>query len=125
MKKMKCCGYDPWSLMFLLVNLLIRRQDSQHNKTQHKAKHCYAECHLCSVSFMLSVIYKPFAMSVIMLCVVMLNVVMLTAVMLCVIMLNVVMLTVVMLSAVNNYLVVHLVTHMYTCQCCPIPLITT
>jgi hypothetical protein len=49
--------------------------DIQHNDTQHKTEHCYAECHLRSVSFMLRIIYKPFAPSVVMLNAVMLSVV--------------------------------------------------
>jgi hypothetical protein len=31
------------------------QQDIYHNNTQHNAEHSYAECWLCSVSFMLSV----------------------------------------------------------------------
>ncbi len=49
----------------------------------------YAECHLCCMSFMLSITNKPFVLSVVMLDVVMLNVVMLNVVMLNVVMLNV------------------------------------
>ncbi len=40
----------------------------------------YAECHLCLVSFMLSVTNKPFMLSVIMLNAIMLSVVMLNVV---------------------------------------------
>jgi hypothetical protein len=40
----------------------------------------YAECHLCRVSFMVSVTYKPHLLSVVMLNVVMLTVIMLTTV---------------------------------------------
>jgi hypothetical protein len=57
----------------------------------------YAECHLCAMSFMLSITYKPFIMSVIMLSDIMLNVIMLNVIMLNVIMLNVNMLNVIML----------------------------
>ncbi len=60
---------------------------------------CDAECHLCSVSIMLSVAYKPIMLSVIMLNVVMLSVVMLSVIMLGVVMLGVVMLSVIMLNA--------------------------
>ncbi len=34
-----------------------QHNDIQHNNTQHEAEHCYPECRLCSVSFMLSVIW--------------------------------------------------------------------
>jgi hypothetical protein len=54
------------------------------------AEHFYADCHLCSLSLMLSVTCNPFILSVIMLNVVMLNVVMLGVVMLRVVMLSVV-----------------------------------
>jgi hypothetical protein len=35
--------------------------------TQHNAEHCSAECRLCSVSFMLSVTYKPFVLNAVIL----------------------------------------------------------
>ncbi len=60
----------------------------------------YAQCHLCSMSFMLSVVNKPSMVSVIMLNVVMLNVVMLSVIMLNAIMLCVVILSVVLLNVV-------------------------
>jgi hypothetical protein len=43
---------------------------------------CYAECHLCEVSIMVSVLSKLIVLSVVMLNVIMLNVVMLIVVML-------------------------------------------
>ncbi len=46
---------------------------------------CYAECHLYSASILVSVTYKPFKLSVVMLSVVMLSVVMLSVVMLSVV----------------------------------------
>jgi hypothetical protein len=49
--------------------------DIQHNYTQHKAEHSYAECLLRFVSFMLSVIQKPFMLSVIRMNVIRLSVV--------------------------------------------------
>jgi hypothetical protein len=42
----------------------------------------YAECHLCRVSLMLSVTYRPFVLSVVMLSVVMQSVVKLSVIML-------------------------------------------
>jgi hypothetical protein len=54
-------------------NNLIR--DTQHNDTQHNVVDCYSECHLCSVSIMLSVQNKPIMLSVILLSVIMLSVV--------------------------------------------------
>ncbi len=51
---------------------------------------CYAECHLCLVSIMLSVANNPIMLSVIMLNVVMLSSVMLSVIILIVIMLSVV-----------------------------------
>ncbi len=56
------------------------KRDIQHNNAQHNAEHCYAECQLCSVSFMLSVINKPFILTILMLNVIMLSVVMLNVV---------------------------------------------
>ncbi len=44
------------------------------------AVHCYAECRLCCLLFMLSVTCKPDLLNVVMLSAVMLNVVMLSAV---------------------------------------------
>ncbi len=38
-----------------------------YNDTQHNAEHCYTQCRLCWVSLMLSVTYKPFMLSVIVL----------------------------------------------------------
>ncbi len=76
------------------------RHATKHNNAQYKAEHCNTHCHLFSVSFMLSVIYKRFELSVVRPNVVMLNVVMLHVVMLNVVMLNVVMLNVVMLIVV-------------------------
>ncbi len=45
-----------------------------------KAEDCYAECHLCLVSLMLSVTYKPFVVSAVMLDVIMVSVVLLNVV---------------------------------------------
>ncbi len=45
-------------------------------------EHFYAECHLCMISLMLSVTYKPFVLSVILLSIVMQNVIMLSVVLL-------------------------------------------
>ncbi len=47
-----------------------QHNNAQHNDTQHNAEHCYADCQLCSVSFIVTLIYKPFMLSVIMLSVV-------------------------------------------------------
>jgi hypothetical protein len=68
-------------------------------------QYCLTDCHLSSVSFVLSVTSKPIILSFIMLnvimrCVIMLNVVMLKVVMLNVLMLNVVIQCVIMLSVV-------------------------
>jgi hypothetical protein len=63
----------------------------------------YADCHLCSVSHIFSVIMSVTmltSLSVIMLTVIMLTVIMLTVIMLNVIMLNIVMLNVIMLNVV-------------------------
>ncbi len=56
--------------------------DIQYNDTQSNVVYCYAECHLCSLSIMLSVANKPIMLSVIMLDVIMLDVFVLGAVML-------------------------------------------
>ncbi len=54
-------------MTFSSVTLTIRmnKKDIHHNDTQRNAKHCYAKCCLCSESFMLSVTFKPFMLSVI------------------------------------------------------------
>ncbi len=65
------------------------------------ADHCYAECHLFIMSLMLSVTYKPFILSVIMLNYVVLSAFILSVIVQCVIMLSVVMLNVVMLSVMT------------------------
>jgi hypothetical protein len=52
-----------------------QHNDNQHNDTQHNVDHCCVECQLCSHSFMLSAIYKPFMRVS---CVILLNVVMLS-----------------------------------------------
>jgi len=44
------------------------------------AERCYAECHLCLLSLMLSVTYKPIMLSVVMLNVVMMTVIVLSVV---------------------------------------------
>jgi hypothetical protein len=54
----------------------IQHKISQHNN----AEHCYAECQLCSVSFMLSFTGKLYMLRVIMLNVVMPTVIKLTVV---------------------------------------------
>ncbi len=61
---------------------------------------CYAECHLCWVSTMVSVANKLFMLIVIMLSVIMLIVIMLSVIMLSVIMLSVIMLNTIMLSVI-------------------------
>jgi hypothetical protein len=49
----------------------LHHNDTQHNDAQHNGEHCYAECQICSVSFMLSGTNKPLMMlSVVMLSVV-------------------------------------------------------
>jgi hypothetical protein len=51
-------------------------EDIQHYDTRHNSEHCYAECQLCSMSFILSVIMLNVdTLSAIMLNVVMLNIV--------------------------------------------------
>ncbi len=72
----------------LNIKSSLRRYDIQLNDTQHNNKWkatlsimalnvecCYAEGHLCSVSFMASVANKPIKLSVIMLSDIMLSVV--------------------------------------------------
>jgi hypothetical protein len=61
---------------------------------------CYADCHLCRVSCLLSVVNYPFMLSVIMLNVILLSVIMLNVILLSAIMLNVIMLSVIMLSVI-------------------------
>ncbi len=61
---------------------------------------CYAKYQLCSVSFMLSVIYKPFMLSVVMLNVIMLNIIMLNVIRLNIIMLNIIVLNVIVLNII-------------------------
>jgi hypothetical protein len=83
----------------------IQNNDTQHSDIQHNdIKHnnklglplrsmtlsimiecCYAECHLCCVSIMLSVADKPIMLSVIMLKEIMMSVIMLNAVMMSVV----------------------------------------
>ncbi len=82
-----------------------QHNDIQHNDTQHSAEHCCTECWLCRVSFMLSVTYKPFIPSVIMLNVTLLSVIMLNVTLLSVIMLNVAIMSAVMLSVVTLNLI--------------------
>jgi hypothetical protein len=105
----------------------IQHNDTQHNDTQHNNKnvtlsitalgtqYCYAECHLSSVFFMLSVTNKlimpsvvilsvtnkPIKLSVVMLSVIMLSVTN-KAIMLSVVMLSAVMLIVIMLIVTNK-----------------------
>ncbi len=52
----------------------IQHSDTHHNNIQHAtlrlsilAKHCYAECHLYWLSFMLNATYKPLMLSIVML----------------------------------------------------------
>jgi hypothetical protein len=83
----KACGCNPWqkkASVFLRdkhdQNGTLQKHDTQRNNTQINAWHCYAECQLCSASYMLSVTYKPFMLSVTMLNVVMLSGIMLNVV---------------------------------------------
>jgi len=62
-----------FSIMTFSVMTLSIKRDIQ-DFTQHNAEHCYAHCWLCPEKFMLSVTYKPFMLSDIMMNVVMLNV---------------------------------------------------
>ncbi len=57
-----------------------QHNDIQYNNTQHNVMYCYSECHLWSVSIMLSVTNKLIILSVIMLNDVMLSVVTLNVV---------------------------------------------
>jgi hypothetical protein len=41
-----------------------RNVDTQHNYTQHYAEHWHVDCWLCQSSFMLSVTYKLFKLSI-------------------------------------------------------------
>ncbi len=61
------------SIMSLFATLSII--DNQHNDGQHNVVYCYAECHLCSVSIILSVTNNLIMLSVIFLNVVILSVV--------------------------------------------------
>ncbi len=67
----------PWHYFWRHDSKLndIHHNDIHHNYTQHNAEYCYAECLVCSLSSKLSVKYKPFMLSDIMLSVIILNVV--------------------------------------------------
>jgi hypothetical protein len=70
------------SYFFATTTLTYWRHDTRHNDIQHNdtlsimefgTEYCYAECHLCCMSFMLSVTNKPFMLNVVMPSVIMLN----------------------------------------------------
>ncbi len=65
------------TILIMTLSITINR-DIQYNDTQSNVVYSYAECHLCSLSIMLSVANKPIMLSVIMLDVVVLSAVMLS-----------------------------------------------